>query len=242
MRLDLYLLKDFEGDELLNAMEFPFDGDEMKVIGWMYESRLMSYLNQRRFLLSANVLMTNYEDIVFENALKALDPYLEKYKHFKSRCPKEGEFYGYKFVVMTKNYRYLDQFDIGIVKLRIPKDAKRVSPYSGKGKCRCDKAFVEEIWKMHACKGYVDEQYDKIACSTFDTSCSLHYYKNDDGSRVLADGGLSAYRSNFKYKVGEMIESGVFNDDRWTECSDGIHFFMSPEEAEKYAMNWLYQL
>ena len=171
MMIDFCFLKDFEGNELLNAMNFPFDGDETKVVGWMYDTGLMSYLNQRRYLLSANVVMTDYEDIVFENTLKALDPYLEKYEHFKSRCPKEGEFYGYKFIVMTKNFRYLNQFDIGIVKLKIPKDAKRISPYSGKGKCRCDKAFVEEIWKMCACAGYVDEQYEKVTCSTFNTSC-----------------------------------------------------------------------
>ena len=36
------------------------------------------------------------------------------------------------------------------------------------------------------------------------------------------------------YKVGETVFPDSFNEDRWNECSNGIHFFMTRREAELY--------
>ena len=36
------------------------------------------------------------------------------------------------------------------------------------------------------------------------------------------------------YKVGEMAYPDSFDDDRWNECSHGIHFFINREDAEDY--------
>ena len=36
------------------------------------------------------------------------------------------------------------------------------------------------------------------------------------------------------YEVGEMVYPDSFNEDRWDECSNGIHFFMTEEEAVNY--------
>ena len=44
----------------------------------------------------------------------------------------------------------------------------------------------------------------------------------------------SAYDSDFIYKVGETVEVKDFNEDRWNECSTGIHFFITRGEAEDY--------
>jgi hypothetical protein len=44
----------------------------------------------------------------------------------------------------------------------------------------------------------------------------------------------SDYDSRFIYKVGETVEVSDFNEDRWNECSTGIHFFMSKEVAKNY--------
>ena len=38
----------------------------------------------------------------------------------------------------------------------------------------------------------------------------------------------------FTYKVGETYEIEDFDDDRWDECSTGIHFFLTREEAVNY--------
>ena len=36
------------------------------------------------------------------------------------------------------------------------------------------------------------------------------------------------------YKVGEMVYPDRFDDDRWNECSNGIHFFTDRQEAINY--------
>ena len=44
----------------------------------------------------------------------------------------------------------------------------------------------------------------------------------------------SDYNSEFIYKVGEIVTVDDFDDDRWNECSTGIHFFMNRENAINY--------
>ena len=39
---------------------------------------------------------------------------------------------------------------------------------------------------------------------------------------------------NFIYKTGKYIVPDSFDDDRWNECSHGIHFFITRTEAEEY--------
>ena len=55
-----------------------------------------------------------------------------------------------------------------------------------------------------------------------------------DGS----DSGLtsinSKYDPNFTYRVGEIVEVSNFDEDRWNECSTGIHFFITRDEAVQY--------
>ena len=36
------------------------------------------------------------------------------------------------------------------------------------------------------------------------------------------------------YKAGEMVYPNGFDDDRWDECSNGIHFFIDKQEAVEY--------
>ena len=44
----------------------------------------------------------------------------------------------------------------------------------------------------------------------------------------------SDYDKNFIYRVGEIVEVKDFDEDRWVECSTGIHFFLTREEAVRY--------
>ena len=44
----------------------------------------------------------------------------------------------------------------------------------------------------------------------------------------------SDYDSNFVYKVGEIVSVDNFNEDRFDECSTGIHFFINFQEAVDY--------
>jgi len=44
----------------------------------------------------------------------------------------------------------------------------------------------------------------------------------------------SDYDDNFIYQVGQIVEVKNFNDDRWIECTSGIHFFITFDEAKNY--------
>ena len=44
----------------------------------------------------------------------------------------------------------------------------------------------------------------------------------------------SDYDPNFIYKLGEYVEVKNFDDNRWNECSTGIHFFITRQEAVNY--------
>ena len=44
----------------------------------------------------------------------------------------------------------------------------------------------------------------------------------------------SDYNKNFIYRVGEIVEVEDFDEDRWVECSTGIHFFLTRDEAVRY--------
>ena len=39
---------------------------------------------------------------------------------------------------------------------------------------------------------------------------------------------------NFVYRIGEIVQVDDFDEDRWNECSNGIHHFITREEAVKY--------
>ena len=44
----------------------------------------------------------------------------------------------------------------------------------------------------------------------------------------------SNYDNDFIYKVGEVVSVDNFDEDRWNECSTGIHFFINFQEAVSY--------
>lgn len=44
----------------------------------------------------------------------------------------------------------------------------------------------------------------------------------------------SDYDSSFIYKVGEVLEIKNFDENRWNECSTGIHHFITRQEAVFY--------
>jgi hypothetical protein len=44
----------------------------------------------------------------------------------------------------------------------------------------------------------------------------------------------SNFDSNFIYEVGKKVKVDNFDENRWNECSTGIHFFITKIEAELY--------
>ena len=52
---------------------------------------------------------------------------------------------------------------------------------------------------------------------------------------LLEDKEVASDRDkDFIYRVGEIVEVKDFDEDRWNECSTGIHFFINFQEAVKY--------
>ena len=46
--------------------------------------------------------------------------------------------------------------------------------------------------------------------------------------------GRSMNDFSYFYRVGETVEPDSWDPDRWNECSNGIHFFVTRQEAEEY--------
>jgi len=102
-----------------------------------------------------------------------------------------------------------------LVKLKITEDAKRTSATSRK--CRCDKALVLGIYNiLDLSEATVDEL--------------------NVGARGLMDGfTFKQVTTPITYKVGEMVYADSFDEERWNECSHGIHFFLDMRDARRYS-------
>ncbi len=51
---------------------------------------------------------------------------------------------------------------------------------------------------------------------------------------IGAEQAISTNDVSFVYEVGKEVVPDSFDEDRWRECSNGIHFFMTRKEAENY--------
>ena len=51
------------------------------------------------------------------------------------------------------------------------------------------------------------------------------------GNTVEYKEAHSDFNYSFVYRVGEVVEVKDFDEDRWKECSTGIHFFLTRGEA-----------
>ena len=66
----------------------------------------------------------------------------------------------------------------------------------------------------------------KCRCSKAKVLSITNIENTEEFSEVASD-----YDEDFIYKVGEIVEVENFNNDRWNECSTGIHFFITRDEA-----------
>ena len=55
-----------------------------------------------------------------------------------------------------------------------------------------------------------------------------------DGKEVEEKSVCSKFDPNFRYTVGETVSVDNFDENRWNECSTGIHFFITRKEAVDY--------
>lgn len=140
-------------------------------------------------LSGANLSWANLSGANLSEANLSEAIYNEHTAFFALCCPEEGSFVGYK------------KAGGKIVKLQIPKTAKRSSATSRK--CRCSKAKVISI-------------------------------TNTDGSESGLEKVDSDRDASFVYEVGKTVSVDNFDENRWNECSTGIHFFITRDEAVRY--------
>ena len=57
---------------------------------------------------------------------------------------------------------------------------------------------------------------------------------NFDKSKADVSEVASIYNKEVIYKVGERVTADSWDDERWKECSYGIHFFITFDEAVNY--------
>ena len=80
---------------------------------------------------------------------------------------------------------------------------------------------------------------DALRCSATGRKCRCSKAKvlsitNIDGSPSDVSSIPSKRDPNFIYTIGEVVEVTDFDADRWNECSTGIHFFITRQEAVDY--------
>ena len=104
--------------------------------------------------------------------------------------------------------------------------------------CPSDGAFIG--WKKvggHLVKLEILE--DSRRCSATGTKCRcdkalvVEIRRISDGEQTDAITNTSYY-PYITYKVGEMVFPDSFDENRWDECSHGIHFFIDKQEAINY--------
>ena len=80
---------------------------------------------------------------------------------------------------------------------------------------------------------------DARRCSATSRKCRCDKAKvlsitTPDGNETDITSIESNHDHSFIYTVGEVVEVPDFDDDRWNECSTGIHFFINRQEAVDY--------
>lgn len=146
-------------------------------------------------------------------------------------CPESGSIIGYKKAIAYDFSRGHRGWTDVIVKLEIPEDAKRSSALGRK--CRCDKAKVLGIYDIKQYLEPVGVREDGVV----DTIIKKHIGDKLSDETVAYSKfdfvpGLS--EDPFPYKVGQWVYPDKWDDNRFDECSHGIHFFISAQEAVDY--------
>lgn len=134
--------------------------------------------------------------------------------------PEEGSFIGWKKVNLLSRFRKttsrLCGFEYGtctdaVLKLEIPKHAKRVNAY-GSRKCRASSARV---------------------LSVLDAEGKRPIRLKEKEVLISPNATMNDVKPLF-YAPGKLMRADSFDLDPRVECSNGIHFFMTRQEA----INW----
>ena len=104
--------------------------------------------------------------------------------------------------------------------------------------CPSEGSFI--AWKKAGgkiVKLLVTDDAKRSSATTLKCRCSkakVLAIENIDGSESELKQVASSHDDKFIYRVGETVEVENFDENRWNECSTGIHFFIARELAVKY--------
>ena len=104
--------------------------------------------------------------------------------------------------------------------------------------CPSEGSFI--AWKKaseYVVKLRVTENAKRSSATTLKCRCSeaeVLDIQDLEGNSVETREVKSNQDSSFVYRVGEIVKVDDFDEDRWNECSTGIHFFIAREMAVKY--------
>ena len=71
---------------------------------------------------------------------------------------------------------------------------------------------------------------DKCRCD----KCLVLEFQNKDGSKSDLKTFTNKNYSKCAYTVGEIVKADSWDENRWNECSHGIHFFIDRQRAVDY--------
>jgi hypothetical protein len=104
--------------------------------------------------------------------------------------------------------------------------------------CPSDGAFIG--WKkVHGklVKLEIPEDAQRCSCTSQKCRCSkakVLAITDYDGSNPINEILNTRQSVDLLYKVGEMVYPDSFDENRWNECSHGIHFFINKQDAINY--------
>lgn len=104
--------------------------------------------------------------------------------------------------------------------------------------CPTEGSFIG--WKKasgHIVKLRIPEDARRSSATGHKCRCDKAYVmeiQNMDGTKATEDTVRSDYDQNFVYTVGATVEVPDFDDNRWSECAPGIHFFIDRRAAVEY--------
>ena len=104
--------------------------------------------------------------------------------------------------------------------------------------CPSDGAFIG--WKkVHGklIKLQIPEDAKRCSATTQKCRCDkalVLAITDIDGKNPINELENTSQSHHVLYKVGEMVYPDSFDDNRWNECSRGIHFFANKQDAINY--------
>ena len=105
--------------------------------------------------------------------------------------------------------------------------------------CPEEGSFIGFKKTVYAGKNYIvklEISADALRSSATSRKCRCNKAKvleiqNIDGSKANIDVVHSTYDLSFQYKTGQIVEEPKYDNNRFNECSKGIHFFINRQEA-----------